>query len=322
VTDLGPDPGALRAYAQGLEDIGYDEVFISEHIVGVDLKAHQGWTPFNPSTPSATGPLYDYTFPFFEPLVTFGFLAGVTTRLRMGSSVMVLGMRQAVLVAKQAAIADVLSGGRITLGVGSGWNDLEYKAMGVDFRTRGSRIEEQIRVMRELWCNEVVNFAGDWHTIPAAGINPLPVQRPIPIWIGGDSEKATTRAARVGDGWYPGALLEPAASGQPYRLSADGAAKLAQFREAAARSGRDPATLDLVGAVNVGPRDAVAVADELEGWALLGATHVNVRTSRYPPTWWTPDATSDRARTGVDQHLQSLQTIMSVWRTRSAATPA
>jgi probable F420-dependent oxidoreductase len=319
VTDLGTDPGVLRAFAQGLEEIGYDDVYVSEHVLGADLSANKDWTPYNPTTRRASGPLYDYTFPFLEPFVTFGFLAGVTSTLGLASSVIVLGMRQAVLVAKQAAIADVLSGGRITLGVGSGWNDLEYRAMGVDFAGRGLRVEEQIEVMRALWTHDVVTFAGRWHDIPAVGINPLPVQRPIPIWIGGVSDRATARAARVADGWYPGELLEPRAPGEPYGLTEWGARTLELFRSGVSSAGRDPGAIALVGAVNVGPRSVESAIDEMRGWARVGATHVNVRSSRYPATW-SDYAPGDPDRPDVQRHLDLLASIANEWRLRTESS--
>ena len=316
MTDLGTDPGVLRTYAQGLEDLGFDEIYVSDHVLGVGLAAHKDWAPYNPTTRKATGPLYDYTFSFLEPLVTFGFLAGVTKRLRLGSSVLVLGMRQAVLVAKQAAMADVLSGGRVILGIGSGWNDLEIPRHGrrlpqpgiAGGRAKGGHARAVDPGLGDL-------FEGRWHSIPTAGINPLPVQRPIPIWIGGTSDKAVMRAARLADGWYPGDLLEPGAPGELYLLSAWGTQALELFRTTAAGVGRDPDAIALTGAVNVGPRSAEQAADEITGWARIGATHVNIRTSRYPATWADYD-TGKVARTDVERHLDLLASIAACWRAR------
>jgi probable F420-dependent oxidoreductase len=316
VTDLGTDPAVVRTFAVGLEELGFDELYVSDHILGVDTASQESWSPYNPTTREMTGPLYDHTFAFLEPMVTFGYLAGITSRIRLVSSVMVLGMRQAVLVAKQTAVADVLSGGRITLGVGVGWNDLEYRAMGVDFSSRGSRVEEQLEVMRALWTKELVTFEGRWHHIPAAGINPLPIQRPIPIWIGGVSDKATARAARLADGWYPGQLLEAEAPGEPYVLSKWGADSLDLFRSSATAAGRDPGSVAFVGAVNVGPRSPQMAADEIAGWARIGATHVNIRTSLYPRTW-SGESTAQTARVEVDRHLEMLASIAACWRDRA-----
>jgi probable F420-dependent oxidoreductase len=310
ITDLGTDAGVIKSYAQGLEDIGYHEIYLGEHVLGFDHDAHRNWKPYNPTVRASAGALYDYRFPFLEPLVTFGFLAGVTRTLRLASYVMVLGMRQAVLVAKQAAIADVLSGGRITLGVGSGWNDLEYQAMSVDFASRGKRVEEQIAVMRALWTEDVVRFHGTWHTIDAAGINPLPVQRPIPIWIGGVSAPATIRAARIAEGWVPNRMFESS------NLSSWGESALTLFRSSAREAGRDPQTLSLVGSVTVGTRMAEEVVEELEQWHGIGATHVNVRTAAYPPT--APGRGAGRQPPGpdVDEHLAVLSEIFAAWRDR------
>src|SRR6185436_13789954 len=141
--------------------------------------------------------------PFHEPMVLFGFLAGVTAHLQLTTGILILPQRQTALVAKQAAEIDVLSNGRLRLGVGLGWNHVEYEALGMDFRTRGRRVEEQVEVLRKLWTEPLVTYRGTGHVIDNAGLNPMPVQRPIPIWFGGSAEPALKRAARLGDGWMP-----------------------------------------------------------------------------------------------------------------------
>ncbi len=299
VTDLGTDPGTLRAFAQGVEDLGYDDLYLSEHVVGADLKGRSEWRPYNPLAEGPGAPVYDYTYPFFDPFVAFGFLAAITRRVTLGTGVLVLGMRQTALVAKQAAIADVLCGGRLRLGIGSGWNDVEYEAMGVDFHTRGKRVEEQVALLRALWTQEVVTFKGRWHTVDAAGINPLPVQRPIPLWFGGTSDAVVDRAGRMGDGIYPGGLPDAA-----------GAARLERMRRVAREAGRDPASMAILGAVTQGPREPEAMVVNARAWEAIGATHLTVRTSSYPILWRRPSG--DRANT-VDKHLEALRRFKAAW---------
>ena len=307
VTDLGTDPGVLREFAQGVESMGYQELYLSEHVLGADLSARPDWRPYNPFVEGPGAPVYDHTYPFLEPFVAFGFLAAATSRLVLGTGVLVLGMRQTVLVAKQAAIADVLSGGRIVLGIGSGWNDVEYEAMGVDFRTRGKRVEEQVALLRALWTREAVTFKGKWHAVTAAGINPLPVQRPIPIWLGGTSAAVVERAARLGDGYYPGGLPNEA-----------GAERLDRLRRIAREAGRDPAAIAVIGATTQGPREPEAMVASALAWERLGATHVTIRTSSHPVVWRRGAATASAA---VEKHLQALSRIKAAWDKRGQSPP-
>src|SRR6185503_11240568 len=185
------DPGALRAYAQHADGLGYTHLLAYDHVLGADPEVHPGWS----------GP-YDLHTTFHEPFVLFGYLAAVSS-LELVTGILVLPQRQTALVAKQAAEIDLLTGGRFRLGVGLGWNYVEFEALGEEFANRGRRSEEQIEVLRRLWTEPVVDFEGQWHRIPAAGINPLPVQRPIPIWIGGSAEAAVRRTARIADGFFP-----------------------------------------------------------------------------------------------------------------------
>src|SRR6188474_2591636 len=176
-TEIGQDPSVIRDYAQAVEALGYTHILAFDSVVGA-----------NPDRPGGWDSPYDYRHPFHEPFVLFGFCAAVTRRIELVTGVLVLPQRQTALVAKQAAAVDVLSQGRLRLGVGVGWNDVEYEALGEDFHDRGRRIEEQVSLMRALWTEPVVDFAGRWHRVPEAGINPLPVQRPIPVWFGGQAE--------------------------------------------------------------------------------------------------------------------------------------
>ena len=203
-TEIGVDPGAIRAYAQAAEGLGYDYLVAYDHVLGADVSVRPDWKPRRhgrqPHLATALPPAYSHKHAFHEILVLFGYLAGVTKRLGLATGVLIVGQRQTALVAKQAAEVDVLSGGRLRLGIGAGWNDVEFEALGMDFHSRGRRNEEQIALLRALWTQEVVTFEGRWHKVTAAGINPLPVQRPIPIWVGGGAEPVLKRAGRLADG--------------------------------------------------------------------------------------------------------------------------
>ena len=195
-TEIGADPLAIKDFAQAAEALGYQHILAYDHVIGANPASRPGWRP-----------PYTYRDPFHEPFVLFGYLAGLTKKIELVTGVIILPQRQTVLVAKQAAALDVLSGGRLRLGIGIGWNPVEYEALNENFKNRGRRSEEQVEVMRKLWTQELVTFQGQWHTITDAGLNPLPVQRPIPIWFGGGDDRALRRLARLGDGWFP--LLGP-----------------------------------------------------------------------------------------------------------------
>ncbi len=196
-TEIGPDPGAVRAYAQAARDLGYDHLMAYDHVLGADPEHYKPWS----------GPYTAHTM-FHEPMVLYGYLAGVAPELELVTGVIVLPQRQTALAAKQAAEIDVLTHGKFRLGVGIGWNWVEYEGLGMNFKNRARRYEEQIEVMRRLWTEPVITFDGRYHHITAAGINPLPVQRPIPIWIGGSAEAAIKRAAEIADGFFPQRPLE------------------------------------------------------------------------------------------------------------------
>ncbi len=216
--DIGSDPAKIRDWAQAAEDLGYAGIEVADHVFGAT--ARDGWTP-----------LYNETDPFHETFVTLGFLAAVTKTIRLSSGVLILPQRQTGLVAKQAAEADILCGGRLRLGVGVGWNFVEYQALGMDWNTRGARQAEQIEVLRRLWTEDVVTFRGRFHDLKEVSIIPAPIQRPIPIWLGGSSDAAVKRAARLGDGWMP--IMSPEEA-EP---------KIAALREHLEALGRDPREL-------------------------------------------------------------------------------
>jgi probable F420-dependent oxidoreductase len=203
-------------------------------------------------------------------------MAAVTQRIELATGVIILPQRQAVLVAKQAAEVDVLSGGRLRLGIGVGWNDVEFDALGTNFHDRGARCVEQLKVMRALWTQETVTFEGKWHRIPDAGINPLPVQRPIPLWIGGESEIALRRAARIADGWMSSRPIRPAGkqpAGEPAREH-----QVERLREHLAAAGRSPKTFGIEGRAAIADGGPDQWRLQIEQWQKLGATHLSVNT--------------------------------------------
>src|SRR5215472_14838399 len=224
-TEIGTDPAVVRDYAQAAESLGYDHLLIYDHVLGAHTASRPKWT----------GP-YTAAHSFHEPFVVFGYVAACTNRIELVTGVIILPQRQTALVAKQAAAVDVLSGGRLRLGIGVGWNEVEFEALGEDFRTRGKRIDEQVDVMRRLWTTKLVTYDGRWHRVPDAGINPLPVQRPIPLWMGGDSDVVIRRAARLADGWITLPTFRPGPAGQETVERLHGL-----IREA----GRDPAAFGI-----------------------------------------------------------------------------
>jgi probable F420-dependent oxidoreductase len=257
-TEIGPDPGAVREYAHAVQELGYDHLLAYDHVLGADVAHRPGWS----------GP-YTSEDQFHEIMVLFGYLAAAVPGLELAAAVLVLPQRQTALAAKQAAEVDLLTGGRFRLGVGLGWNFVEFEALGESFRDRGRRVEEQIEVMRRLWTEPIVDFEGRWHSIPRAGIKPLPVQRPIPVWIGGSAEQAIRRAARIADGFFPQRPLEGGWE-----------ATLDRFRGWAAEAGRDPETIGIEWRIDVSGGSPDEWRAEAEERKRLGATHLSVTTTR------------------------------------------
>lgn len=257
-TEIGNDPGAIKAYAEAVESMGFTHVLVFDHVLGANPERPGGWK----------GP-YTHRHPFHEPFVLFGFLAAATRRVELVTGIIILPQRQTALVAKQAAAVDVLSGGRLRLGVGVGWNPVEFEALGETFSTRGRRIEEQLQVMRALWTRELVTFKGNHHRITDAGLNPLPVQRPIPVWMGGEAEVVQRRMARIADGWMP--HFRP---GPPGQLAVDRIH--AMVREAH----RDPNTFGIEGRMALSQVPQGEWGKELDAWrGMRGITHLCIHTA-------------------------------------------
>ena len=256
-TEIGAEPAAVRRYATEVEALGFDYLLAFEHVVGANPDRADGWSRG----------VYDYESLFHEPFVLFGYLAALTTRLEFATGILILPQRQTTLVAKQAAEVDVLSGGRLRLGVGVGWNGVEYEALGQDFRTRGARQAEQVRLLRELWTQRLVTFEGRFDRVPDAGIHPLPVQRPIPIWFGGGADATLRRMARLGDGWMPNAMpLDELA------------ARLATLRELLRTGGRDPGGFGVDVRIDMRRIGEAEWFETLARLKELGTTHVCVNT--------------------------------------------
>ncbi len=289
-TEIGTDPADVARYARELERMGFDHLVIYDHVLGAHPDRPPGWTGSYARAP------YTHESLFHEVFVVLGYIAAVTTRLELAMAVLVLPQRQTALVAKQAAEVDVLSKGRFRLGVGIGWNAVEFEALGQDFRTRGRRIGEQIRLLRALWCDPVIDFRGKWHRVDRAGINPLPVQRPIPVWMGGGYDRAKKivvepalrRIARLADGWFT--HVQPGDEGA-----------IERFGELVREAGRDPRSVGLEGRVNAGTVKREDRPREIDWWRRVGATHIELNTM----------AANYR---DLDEHLEALAAFRAMTR--------
>ena len=304
---IGTDHGALAAFLAAIEDMGYGYITVGDHVVGANLDVRPDWKPY-----LGKEPLYDEHMPWHDPFVLFGFLTALTTTLEMSTGILISPQRQTALLAKQAAEVDVLSGGRLRLVIAAGWNDVEFEALGVDFASRGKIMEEQLDLLRDLWTTPVVNYSGKFHTVSAAGINPLPVQQPIPLWLGGQSPVVLRRVGRKGDGWFP---YYPYFSEDKVREDLD------TIRETAKAAGRDPDRIGLEGAIyfyderfdmppggRMPPVSIDECVDYANTWKKLGATRFWVTA---PWADLGPEETGvrdpDKEWSGVDARIAALQ---------------
>jgi probable F420-dependent oxidoreductase len=269
-TEIGPDRGAVRAYAERVEELGFTHILAYDHVLGADPAIHQPWT----------GP-YDIDTTFHEPLVMFGYLAAVVS-LELVTGIIILPQRQTALVAKQAAEVDLLTNGNFRLGIGLGWNAVEYEALSKNFADRGRRMTEQVTLLRRLWTERSVTFEGEHESVTGAGLAPMPVQRPIPLWFGGQSRPAYARIGRLADGWFP--QVPPGERLEEAKAIVD---------QAAVEADRDPAQIGMEGRVSWTKEGEAKLVDHVGRWRAAGATHLTINTM-------------NAGLGGVDGHLAAL----------------
>lgn len=282
--EIGDDPIVIRDWAQAAEALGYSHIQAYDHVLGAQHQDRQ---------PALDGP-YTEAHPFHEPFVLFGYLAGLTSTIELATAVIILPQRQTALAAKQAAEVDTLSGGRLRLGIGTGWNYVEYESLGVPWARRGRRFDDQIEVLRALWANDVIDHDSEFHRIDRAGIKPRP-RRHIPLWFGGLSDVAVRRAARVGDG---------------YTFPSAGSRTIGHvdvLREALVAEGRDPDTfpVELTVPYGLGPSkwgQLVASAAD------AGISHVAVNAMSATSAW---SGTPPSGVATAQEHIAALETFVA-----------
>jgi probable F420-dependent oxidoreductase len=258
-TDTGGDPSLVRDFAQSLEDLGYDFLEAPDHVLGA-----------NPGTDASTDTRRSIADDMFhDPFVLLGFLSAATSKLQFSTGVLIVAQRQTALVAKQAACLDVLSGGRFRLGIGVGWNPVEFTALNENFHNRGRRSEEQAQVMQALWAQPHVTFKGKYHTIDDAGINPRPASGRIPLWYGGHHEHTLPRIAKWGDGWMPNAY-------PPDQTALDIFSELRRLTE---QAGRDAASVGIEVWTSCGEGSEADWRREAAFWKQAGASHICLTTT-------------------------------------------
>jgi probable F420-dependent oxidoreductase len=248
-TEIGADPDMVAKFATTAESLGYDHLIAYDHVLGASTASRPDWK----------GP-YNSESMFHEPLVLFSYLAGLTKTIELVTGVIILPQRQTALVAKQAACVDVLSKGRLRLGVGTGWNEVEYEALGANFNDRGHRSEEQIDVLRRLWRDDTISYSGEHHKITDAGLNPLPPKKNIPIWLGGMAPQVIDRVGRLADGWLP-------------FVNKNLAAQIEQVHATAKQAGRDPASIGIECII-----PSTSTVDQVKSLQDKGVTHVAMVT--------------------------------------------
>lgn len=256
--EIGADPIAVRDYAQAAEALGFDHLIAFDHVLGANPASRPDWQGS-----------YSHEDMFFEPFVLFGYLAACTTSIELTTAIIILPQRQTALVAKQSSVVDVLSGGRLRFGVGLGWNEMEYEALGADFHNRGKRMDEQVDVLRKLWADPLVTYDGRWHRIEDAGLNPLPVRRDIPLWMGGEADAVMRRCARLADGWFP-----------RLKTGDDGRAAIEKFHDLVVEAGRDPSDLGIERWTYMSERTPDEWAEDVADWTKAGGSHVSLYTIR------------------------------------------
>jgi probable F420-dependent oxidoreductase len=280
--DIGNDPIVIRDFVQAAEGLGFSRLTFVDHVLGAPATATD-----DPSWSEG----YTIESSFHEPMTLLAYIAGFTSEIGLVTANIILPQRQTVLVAKQAAEIDLLSGGRLTLGIGLGWNQIEYHALGMDFTNRGKRVEEQIDLLRRLWTEDTVAFDGDWHQFEAAGLNPRPVQQPIPIWFGAVADAAIRRAGRLGDGL----LVFP-----HFKELEEAGAKIKLFQDSAAAAGRDPAALNVDATIYA--REGKGGVDDwrraVENWQSIGATSISFRTA-------------DSGYATIDEHVAAMEQLIT-----------
>lgn len=260
--DIGDDPAKIRDWAQAAEEMGFEYIEVPDHVFGAT--ARNGWTP-----------RYDAYAPFHETFTTMAYLAACTSRIKLSSGVLILPQRQTGVVAKQCAEVDILSGGRMRLGIGVGWNHVEYEALGCEWKTRGAKQGEQIEVLRKLWCEDLVTYKGRFHDYFEVTVVPPPKQRPIPIWLGGSADGVIKRAARLGDGWMP--ILAP---------DDDGKKALEKLNRELEANGRKRADFGIEAWLRFHENEPQAWAAAADGWRSMGADMAMLY-----PMWREPDVT-------------------------------
>jgi len=276
-TEIGNDPRGIKEYAIGVQELGFRHILAYDHVLSGSQRAH------HPKLVKR----YDENSPFHEVFVLFGYLAAIVPELELVTGVLVLPQRQTALVAKQAATLDVLTGGKTRIGVGIGWNDIEYQGLGAQFNNRGKRMEEQIDVLRTLWNDPIISYDGTWHTVEHAGLAPMPVQRPISLWIGGSAEVAVRRAVRLADGFFP----NPSPRATYERL-------IAIIDDEMRAIGRDPATFGIEPRISAAGTSADDRNQSVAWWREQGITHLTVNTM-------------GAGFTSISQHLDALESVIT-----------
>ncbi len=278
-TEIGADRAGVKAYAEAVQALGYEHLMVYDHVLGADTASRPDW-----------GDRYSAQSMFHEVMVLFGYLAGVAPGLELVTAVVILPQRQTALVAKQAAEIDILTDGRFRFGVGIGWNDVEYEGLGENFSNRGRRFEEQIELMRRLWTEPVVTFEGKYHRVTAAGLNPLPTRRPLPLWIGASAESAIKRAAQTADGYFPQRPLDGSWT-----------ATFEKIQRWRAEAGRDRDAFGIDQRLNVGSATPDEVHTLVDEWRGLGATHLTLNIM-------------GAGLRGADAHIQRLTELVQTVR--------